>query len=164
MLVTESVKPVAAACGGTAERGAAGLELGVVAVNPLPAAADDPFLARIEPSAQASAWSVHQYHYDAVTRLPADAELMVTGDRYPHQGFRVGPMAWGLQYHPEVPTGVFVDWVERGVAKGELPPGAADVLGPVRAGSQQQTRVGENHARAFLDVVRARRSVPAERP
>ena len=154
---------LAAACGGTAERGAAGLELGVVAVNPLPAAADDPFLARIEPSAQASAWSVHQYHYDAVTQLPADAELMVTGDRYPHQGFRVGPMAWGLQYHPEVPTGVFVDWVERGVAKGELPPGAADVLGPVRAGSQQQTRVGENHARAFLDVVRAGRSVPAER-
>src|SRR5690348_5601637 len=114
---------LAAACGGTVERGADGLELGLVPVLPLPEVAADPFFGAVQralssnenahenadesvdqsadedegsagdrTSGQAARpWLVHQYHYDAVTRLPAEAELLITAGRYPHQGFRVGP-------------------------------------------------------------------------
>jgi GMP synthase (glutamine-hydrolysing) len=147
---------LAAACGGTVERGAPGLELGIVPVTPLPTAEKDPFFGRVQQVLPTPEWPVHQYHYDAVTELPADAELIVTGDVYPHQGFRAGSAAWGLQYHPEVSTGLFVEWVENNVAKGEMP--AADVLGPVRAGSAHQSRVAQAHAQAFRDVIRAGRT------
>jgi GMP synthase (glutamine-hydrolysing) len=156
---------LAAATGGTVERGREGLELGVVPVTPLPAVSDDPFFGGVlqalaadrsgaaAGTGRATAWLVRQYHYDAVVRLPADAELMVTGQRYPYQGFRVGPAAWGVQYHPEVSTGLFTRWVEGSVQRGELPADAVDVLGPVRAEAATQARLAAVHASVFLDAV-----------
>jgi GMP synthase (glutamine-hydrolysing) len=157
---------LALACGGNVERGAEGLELGVVPVTPLPAVDDDPFFAAVQrelgqqPAGPIEAgeipWPVHQYHRDAITRLPADAELLVTGDRYRQQGFRVAATAWGVQYHPEVATELFVDWVRSSLDSGALTPDAADVLGPVQAGSGTQSLVAAVHARAFLDLATAR--------
>lgn len=154
---------LAAACGGTVERGGAGLEFGLAAVTPLPAARDDPFFGRIGSAAGAGSagrpvnqqltWQVNQYHRDAVTRLPADAELLVTGRQYPHQGFRVGAAAWGVQYHPEVSTEGFADWVASGQRIGELPDDAGSVLEAVRAGATTQLRLAAAHGGAFLDVV-----------
>jgi GMP synthase-like glutamine amidotransferase len=148
---------LAAACGGVVERGAAGLEIGVVPITPLPAVDGDPFFGQLGPAislAPAPRWAVYQYHYDAVTRLPAEAELMVTGDRYPHQGFRVGRAAWGVQYHPEVSTTGFVQWVETGQRTGELSDqDAATVLTAIRAAEGVQERLASAHARAFLQVV-----------
>jgi SAM-dependent methyltransferase len=34
--------------------------------------------------------------------LPPGAELLASSDLYPNQAFRVGPVAWGLQFHIEV--------------------------------------------------------------
>jgi GMP synthase (glutamine-hydrolysing) len=149
---------LALACGGKVERGTDGLELGVVPVTPLPAVSDDPFFAPVQHALRPSTvgetpWPVHQYHRDAITRLPTDAELLVTADRYPQQGFRVGPMAWGVQYHPEVSTELFVEWVQISLRSGALSADTADVLGPVRAGSGTQSLVAAVHARAFLDQV-----------
>jgi GMP synthase (glutamine-hydrolysing) len=155
---------LAAACGGVVERGPAGLELGLVLVRPLPNVQSDPFFGRVEraiavrqPGSAAEppgSWAVHQYHQDAVTGLPADAELLVTGDRYPHQGFRVGPAAWGLQYHPEVSTRGFAEWVDSAQRKGELTDDvAADVLGPIRRAQAAQRRLASVHALAFLGVL-----------
>jgi GMP synthase (glutamine-hydrolysing) len=152
---------LAAACGGTAERGAAGLELGVVPVTPLPVADADPFFAGVQrvlkddPAGAAGSWLVRQYHFDAVTALPPDTELVVTGTAYPHQGFRVGPAAWGVQYHPEVSTDLFAAWVAGGLRLGELSAAATDVLGPIRDAAATQSLVAAAHARAFLDVVRS---------
>jgi GMP synthase (glutamine-hydrolysing) len=151
---------LAAATGGVIERGPLGLELGVVPVTPLPAAAGDHFFGAvdraIEPdrSGPPGSWAVHQYHQDAVITLPADAELIVTGARYPHQGFRVGPAAWGLQYHPEVSTLGFVQWVDTALGRGELEDDvAAQVLGPIRTAQAAQQRLASAHALAFLDVL-----------
>jgi GMP synthase (glutamine-hydrolysing) len=152
---------LAAACGGTVERGAAGLELGLTPVTPLPACIADPFFGRVDRALEADrrrgkqeSWAVHQYHYDAVTRLPADAELLVTGQRYPQQGFRVGSTAWGVQYHPEVSTRGFVRWVDSARLTGELAQDAgARVLPPIRAAEAVQRRLASAHARAFLDVM-----------
>ena len=44
---------------------------------------------------------VFQWHEDTFD-LPAGAELLATGDDVPHQAFRFGRTAWGLQFHFEV--------------------------------------------------------------
>jgi GMP synthase (glutamine-hydrolysing) len=144
---------LAAACGGQVERGSAGLEIGLTSVRALPAADGDPFVRALAAGPQ---WPVVQYHYDAVTRLPGESELLVTGDRYPYQGFRVGASAWGVQYHPEVSPAGFADWVEDGRADGSLPADAEHLLRPVRDGAVAQTRLGYAHARALLAVMKPR--------
>jgi GMP synthase (glutamine-hydrolysing) len=44
---------------------------------------------------------VFQWHEDTF-ELPAGAELLATGDDVPVQAFRMGPNAWGVQFHFEV--------------------------------------------------------------
>ncbi len=145
---------LAAACGGTVERGDAGLEVGLTPVTALPAAANDPFFAPVVAEAGRQ-WQVSQYHTDAVTKLPADAELIISGNRYPRQGFRVGSAAWGVQYHPEVSTELFATWVSLGQRSGALPTDVAHLLEPARAGSTAVSQLAAAHSRAFLAVVRA---------
>jgi GMP synthase (glutamine-hydrolysing) len=165
---------LAAACGGTVETGPAP-EIGLKSVTPLPAAAQDSFFAAIDESlgpvgrpadehdaSPVRAWPVHQYHYDAVTKLPADGELLVTGETYQIQGFRVGPAAWGVQYHPEVSTHEFLMWVANGQRSGALTEDdATAVLEPIRAGGEVQARLAAAHADAFLTVVRSSALYPS---
>lgn len=40
-------------------------------------------------------------HRQSVLELPAEAVLLASNDFEPHQAFRVGPCAWGVQFHPE---------------------------------------------------------------
>lgn len=94
------------ACGGTVERGAAGLEVGVQHVRPLPAAADDPLLGHLSGPAPAV-----QYHRDAMVRLPEGAVPLATGDQYPNQAYRLGETAWAVQFHPEAGSEIFASWV-----------------------------------------------------
>jgi GMP synthase (glutamine-hydrolysing) len=149
---------LAVACGGTVQRGSHGLEVGLVPITPLAAAAADPFFSRVSQLTAGRPdqdWPAFQYHFDAVTRLPANAELMVTGERYPHQGFRVGPAAWAVQYHPEVSTAEFAGWVQGGVRSGEIAAdAAATLLAPIRAAEQAQRRMASAHALAFCDLVK----------
>jgi GMP synthase (glutamine-hydrolysing) len=44
---------------------------------------------------------VFQWHEDTFD-VPAGAELLATGDEVPVQAFRMGPNAWGVQFHFEV--------------------------------------------------------------
>lgn len=88
---------LAAATGGSVERGAAGPEIGVCEVALTPAAGGDPVFAGLPQRA-----AVGQWHYDAITALPPDAELLAASAAYPHQAFRVGVAAWGVQFHPEL--------------------------------------------------------------
>lgn len=97
---------LALACGGRVERGGPGWEIGVGAVRPLPAAARDLLFGYLPQDGLPAA----QWHLDAVTELPEDAELLVTGSPYPVQGFRVGERAWGVQFHPEVTAADYCTW------------------------------------------------------
>jgi GMP synthase-like glutamine amidotransferase len=36
----------------------------------------------------------------------------MSGARYPHQAFRVGDAAWGMQFHVEASAGMIARWVE----------------------------------------------------
>jgi GMP synthase (glutamine-hydrolysing) len=94
-------------------------------------------------------WEVRHFHGDVVTGLPPDAELLVTGKVYSHQGFRVGENAWAVQYHPEVSDAGFQAWVRNG---GRPDPEA--VMSAVRVHEPTQRRVAVAHAAAFDGVLR----------
>lgn len=145
---------LAAACGGDVRRGDAGLEVGVVDLVRLPAADDDPLLGSV-PSTTGTGFRAAQWHQDAVVRLPPGAVLLVTGERYPHQAYRLGERAWGVQYHPEVTRQDWAAWVAGGSAglvdAGVEPASVADAVD--RADPDLET-VAVAHARAFAALVR----------
>ena len=43
----------------------------------------------------------HLTHAQSVLELPAEARLLARSDGEPHQAFRLGRHAWGVQFHPE---------------------------------------------------------------
>lgn len=87
---------LAAACGGEVIRGRVGPEVGLRRVHLTPHAAADPLLHDLPPIANAVQW-----HWDEIVTLPPGATLLGGSAAYPHQAFRLGSAAWGLQFHPE---------------------------------------------------------------
>ena len=63
---------------------------------------------------------VYQWHREGFD-LPAGAELLATGDTYPTQAIRVGPAAYGIQFHPELTYQMMVRWTTRGAPRMALP-------------------------------------------
>jgi GMP synthase (glutamine-hydrolysing) len=53
-------------------------------------------------------------HKDEVWELPPGAVPLASTPGCRYQAFRVGPCAWGVQFHPEVTARRYVDWAERG--------------------------------------------------
>lgn len=49
-------------------------------------------------------------HVDAIVRLPPGAHWLASSERCPYQAFRVGPAAWGVQFHPEVDPESLTRW------------------------------------------------------
>jgi GMP synthase (glutamine-hydrolysing) len=140
---------LAHATGGRVERGAAGIEAGLSRIVPTDHAAGDALLATLP----AAGFPGPQGHQDAVVELPPGAVLLATGELYPHQVFRLGPVAWGVQYHPEVSAEDFIDWMredEPQVRRAGLDP-AAVVREVIEAGPELDA-LAAAHARAFLAV------------
>ncbi|MFW5875101.1 MAG: glutamine amidotransferase [Myxococcota bacterium] len=73
-----------------------GREIGTVDIELTEAAAEDPLL-RVLPSPL----RVQATHREAVLDLPSDAVLLGGNAMDPHQIFRLGDRAWGVQFHPE---------------------------------------------------------------
>ncbi len=57
---------------------------------------DDPLLGGLEARLQ-----VQVSHMEAVLELPPVARLLGSAPGDPHHAFAVGPIAWGVQFHPE---------------------------------------------------------------
>ena len=79
-------------------------EVGVLPVFPTAAAADDPVFAEI-------AWPrpTLQWHGDTF-ELPEGATLLATSPAYPNQAFRIGRVAYGVQFHVEVTAAMAEEW------------------------------------------------------
>lgn len=139
---------LALATGGRVERGPHGPELGVVEVTATPAAADDALVGGLGRS-----WPAPQGHHDAVTVLPPGAELLASSATYPHQAFRVGPRAWGIQYHPETTADVLADWLEadRGLL-GRRGTSPEELLAAFAAVDDELARLAAAHGAAFATV------------
>ena len=87
---------LATATGGRVLRGASGLEIGWAPVRLEAPAVDDLLLSSLPREL-----SVLHWHGDTFD-LPPGGVLLASNDRYVHQAFRIGPRAWGFQFHLEV--------------------------------------------------------------
>jgi GMP synthase (glutamine-hydrolysing) len=141
---------LAHATGGRVEPGEHGIEAGLSAVVPTADADGDPLLAALPATGFVGA----QGHHDAIVELPPGAVLVATGTPYPHQAFRLGPTAWGVQYHPEVTADDFDGWM-RGDAAAVTAAGLdpAEVARAVREADDELDELAAAHAAAFLGVV-----------
>jgi GMP synthase-like glutamine amidotransferase len=100
---------LATANAGAVERSTAGPEIGAKLVARRDKATEDPLFADVP-----MAPDVLQWHIDEITRLPAGAVLLAASANYPHQAFRLGPAAWGVQFHIECDTAMVAAWAYEG--------------------------------------------------
>ena len=87
---------LAHALGGTVGFHPQGREIGTVEVQLSDEGKQDPLLGNLP-----QCFSAQVSHSQTVVRLPAAAILLAGNAFEPHQAFRVGTSAWGLQFHPE---------------------------------------------------------------
>jgi GMP synthase-like glutamine amidotransferase len=95
---------VAAAAGVTPRR-AGQPEIGWHQVELSPEGAEDPLLAPLAPGFEAFQW--HSYEFP----LPPGAVTLAQSDVC-LQACRIGPVAWALQFHPEVSAADALDWID----------------------------------------------------
>jgi GMP synthase-like glutamine amidotransferase len=96
---------LATANAGTVERSPAGPEIGARLVARRDVADNDPIFAGVP-----FAPDVLQWHLDEITELPVGAVLLAASTNYPHQAFRLGDAAWGLQFHIECDIEMLAAW------------------------------------------------------
>ncbi|WP_338090535.1 type 1 glutamine amidotransferase [Planosporangium thailandense] len=101
---------LAVAHAGTVERSPAGPEIGARLVARRDLADRDPLFADVP-----FAPDVFQWHVDEITELPAGAVLLAASTNYPHQAFRLGDAAWGLQFHIECDIEMLAKWTSDGL-------------------------------------------------
>lgn len=79
-------------------------ELGTLPVRLSKSGITDPLFAGIPEE-----FATFQWHHDSFD-LPLEAILLASSPACPHQAFRLGERAWGLQFHPEVTERIIRDW------------------------------------------------------
>ncbi|MGY0021836.1 type 1 glutamine amidotransferase [Streptomyces sp. YJ-C3] len=80
-------------------------EYGSTAIRLRPEADRDPLLHGLGATVPAI-----ERHVDAITELPPGAVWLASSDDCPHQAFRVGASAWGVQFHPEADADRIAGW------------------------------------------------------
>lgn len=96
---------LAQAHGGLVERSTSGPEIGPGLVAKRDAADIDPLFKWVPLLPD-----VIQWHRDEITELPLKAVLLAASTRYPHQAFRLGDRAWGVQFHIECDAAMIERW------------------------------------------------------
>ena len=98
---------LADALGGEAADHPRGMEVGTVDIVPTAAAREDALLHGLP-----ERFAVQAAHLQSAIRLPEGAVLLAGNDFEAHQAFRVGPCAWGLQFHPEFDADVMRGYID----------------------------------------------------
>ena len=99
-------------------------EVGLVDVQIHDSATEDPLFTE----EASSTLPTVQWHWLEATTLPDDATVLASSAGCQNQAFRVGPSAWGVQFHPEALTRAVADWSDEdsesldllGISKAEL--------------------------------------------
>jgi GMP synthase-like glutamine amidotransferase len=149
---------LATAHAGTVERSPAGPEIGPKLVARRDVAVKDPLFAEVP-----FAPDVLQWHRDEITRLPPGAVLLAASTHYPHQAFRLGPAAWGLQFHIECDTAMFAGWAADGAGTlAELGMDPAELVRAVDAAMGDLEEVWRPFAHRFAAVALGGVGLPGE--
>lgn len=127
--------------GATVRRGPAP-EIGIFPLSLTDAGRSEPLLAGLDGA------GVFQWHYDTFD-LPPGALLLASSARYPHQAYRVGARAFGVQFHPECSRAMRLDWAAR--SGDELAAAAVDAA--ALAGDEALDARGRAFGRALLQLV-----------
>jgi GMP synthase (glutamine-hydrolysing) len=98
---------LARAMGGRVDYHPWGHEVGTVAVRVHESAQNDPLFADLP-----STIAVHAVHAQTVLELPEGAILLASNAFEKSHAFRVGPCAWGVQFHPEYTVAIMRAYVE----------------------------------------------------
>ncbi|WP_329230560.1 type 1 glutamine amidotransferase [Streptomyces sp. NBC_01460] len=102
-------------------------------------------------------------HVDAITALPAGARWLVRSEHCPYQGFRVGPAAWGVQFHPEASAEHIRGWNRDRLDRHGAP--APETLHALALRDEPTaTDTWRTVAHRFADVVTATVRPPGSRP
>lgn len=95
----------AAALGGKVRRNTAGPTTALVAFSPTAQGRRDRLTAALPLGTDVLHWN-----NDIVSELPSGAVALATGREGSVQAARFGPAAWGVQFHPEVTSGIVAGW------------------------------------------------------
>jgi GMP synthase-like glutamine amidotransferase len=148
---------LAVAHGGRVERNPEGPEIGAQLVAKRGAAATDPLFGPLPITPD-----VLQWHFDAITTLPPGAVLLAGSPLCAHQAFRLGRLAWGLQFHIETTPQLVRSWAQKYAA--ELTDYDLDLtVSRSDAIHDDIAEVWQPFVAAFGDIVRAPAAVPAAR-
>ena len=125
-------------------------ERGMCPLTVLPAAAGDPVFGDLPGVPDEPLWMIEN-HEDSVTTLPPSATLLVSSGGCPIQAFRVGDVAWGLQFHPEARPERVATWDEAALSEQGIDRAALAAAAMVHAAENEvQSRA---LVRAWSDVV-----------
>ena len=131
---------------------AARREVGFQPVHPTEAASDDALLSGFTDGDR-----VFQWHEDTFD-LPEGATLLATADDVPHQAFRVGDLAWGIQFHFEVDGAELEAWLDEADSLMDLEATWGKSSEDIRLEAKEHMAAHEERGREvfrrFADVVR----------
>lgn len=129
-----------------------GIELGTVGAQLTDAAGRDPLFQDLPP-----AFAAQVVHRQTVRSLPPGAVLLGGNAFEPHQAFRVGENAWGVQFHPEFSAAAMAGYINE-LAKRSEPgqTGSNSLAAEVRATTEAASILPK-----FAALAVARPAMPA---
>ncbi|MFI5953447.1 type 1 glutamine amidotransferase [Cryptosporangium sp. NPDC051539] len=143
---------LAGALGGRVEPAGNGPEIGAFLVAKRDVGQSDPLFAMLPFTPD-----VYQWHVDEITVLPPGAVLLASSPRVPHQAFRVGERAWGVQFHIECDLPMLESWARSDTGSlAEAGLDADDVLARCAAVEADIEEVWRPFAGRFVQVAAGR--------
>jgi GMP synthase-like glutamine amidotransferase len=148
---------LAAANGGRVEPNPDGPEIGAQLIAKRTAASSDPLFGALPITPD-----VLQWHFDAVTILPPGAIQLASSPVCEHQAFRLGRLAWGIQFHIETTPEIVRAWAAEDAPN--LPDHDLDLIVSRSAALDDDiVEAWRPFVHAFADIVRDPAAVPAPR-
>jgi GMP synthase-like glutamine amidotransferase len=145
---------MAMAHGGVVRPSPTGPQLGPQLMAKRQAAFSDPLFGPLPITPDVISW-----HHDAVTTLPPGAVHVVASVGCEYEAFRLGRLAWGLQFHIETTPETVHDWAQHDAAA--LAGRDLDELfAAVTEAHEYMAEVWPQFVAAFAEVVRDPASVP----
>lgn len=146
---------LAVAHGGRVERSPLGPEYGAQLIAKRASASTDPLFGALPITPD-----VIQWHTDAITALPPGAHQLASSPGCEQQAFRLGRVAWGLQFHIETTPEIVRTWADQDAV--ELAGYDVErILDRAAAAHADIAEVWQPFAAAFVEVARDPAAVPA---